>query len=157
MIIEELQLSVRTYHALKRGRIDTVEQLQHMTDDDLYCIRNIGVRSIEEIRSKVPYIPTELPHTQSIGDKIRAMFATDEGIAKILLGLEISFEDTGREFTLLYCDGKNTCIEENGDITCTDEMRKACILRWLRKPAEETRPIIWPHDDKEESGLTEDE
>lgn len=157
MKIEDMDFTVRTYHALKRGRIDTVEQLQRMTDDDLLMLRNFGVRCLEEIRSKVQHIPTELPHTQSIGDKIRAMFATDEGIAKILLGLEISFEDTGREFTLLYCDGKNNCVNENGGITCTDEMRKACILRWLRQPAEETPRPVWPHEDKQESGLLEED
>lgn len=92
----------------------------------------------------------------TVGDKLRAMFATDEGIAEILLGLEITFEDTGREFPLLYCDGKNNCIDEDGGITCTDEMRKACILRWLHKPAAETPPIVWPHEDKQESGLLED-
>lgn len=90
------------------------------------------------------------------GDKIRAMFATDEGIADILLGLDISFEDTGREFSLLYCDGKNNCIDEDGNITCTDEMRKACILRWLRQPAEGTHHTISNYEDKQESGLLEE-
>lgn len=157
MKIEELDFTVRTYHVLKRAGINTSEEVQRMTDDDLFMLRNIGKLTVSEIRSKLPYIPPELPPTRSIADKIRAMFATDEGIADILLGLDITFEDTGKEFPLLYCNGKNNCIDEDRGITCTDEMRKACILRWLRKPAEETRTIVWPCEDKQESGLLEED
>lgn len=89
----------------------------------------------------------------TVGDKLRAMFATDEGIADLFLALDVS---RAEEFTLHYCDGENNCIGEDGDITCNDEMRKACILRWLRKPAEKTPRIVWPCDDREESGLLED-
>lgn len=71
------------------------------------------------------------------GDRIRSMVATDEGIAKILLSLDIYLAEDGREFTHLYCDGKNGCITEDDNIICTDEMRTACILRWLQQPAEE--------------------
>lgn len=77
------------------------------------------------------------PKKLTIADRIRAMFATDEGIAKILLALDISLAEDGREFTLLYCDGKNNCITEDDGIICTDEMRTACILRWLQQPAKE--------------------
>ena len=73
----------------------------------------------------------------TIADRIRAMVATDEGIAKILLALDISLVEDGREFTHLYCDGKNNCITEDDDIVCTDEMRTACILRWLQQTAKE--------------------
>lgn len=90
----------------------------------------------------------------TVGDKIRAMFATDEGIAELFLALDVS---RAEEFTLHYCDGKNNCIDEAGEITCNDEMRKACILRWLHKPAEKTRTIVWPYEDKEESGLLEED
>lgn len=84
-------------------------------------------------KAKKQKIPT-------IADKIRAMVATDEGIAKILLALDISLVEDGREFTHLYCDGKNGCITEDDDIICTDEMRTACIVRWLSQPAEEDWP-----------------
>ena len=81
-------------------------------------------------KAKKQKIPT-------IADKIRAMLATDEGIAKILMSLDISLAEDGKEFTHLYCDGKNGCITEDDDIICTDEMRTACILRWLQQPAKE--------------------
>lgn len=79
------------------------------------------------------------PSTTSNADRIRAMVATDAGIAKILLALDISFAEDGREFTHLYCDGKNNCITEDDEIICTDEMRTACIMRWLQRPAEEVK------------------
>ena len=153
MKIEDMDFTVRTYHALKRAGIHTSEEVQRMTDDDLLMLRNVGVRCLEEIRTKLPYIPPQLP-TMTNADKIRAMFATDEGIAELFLALDVS---RAEEFTLYYCDGKNNCIDEDGEITCTDEMRKACILRWLRQPAEEPRRIVWPYDDKEESGLLEED
>lgn len=155
MKIEELDFTVRTYHALKRAGINTTEELVGKTDDDLYRLRNIGKLTVAEIREKLPYIPPEktpLP-TMTIGDKLRAMFATDEGIAELFLALDVS---RAEEFTMYYCDGKNNCIDD-GEITCNDEMRKACILRWLHKPAEETPRIVWPHEDKDESGLLEED
>ena len=39
MLIEKLNFSVRTYNCLKRGKIDTVEQLREKSDDDLMAIR----------------------------------------------------------------------------------------------------------------------
>lgn len=70
-------------------------------------------------------------------DRIRAKISSDEGIADILLALDITLAEDGGDFTRLYCHGDNGCVDENDDITCNDEMRKACILRWLRQPVEE--------------------
>lgn len=70
-------------------------------------------------------------------DRIRAKISSDEGIADILLALDITLAEEGKEFTRLYCHGDNGCVDENDDITCNDEMRKNCILRWLRQPADE--------------------
>lgn len=130
--IEDLDLSVRAYNILRRAHIDTVEQLQQLSDDDLLRLRNMGTHIVKEIREKVAYV-----NTRTNGDRIRAMVATDEGIAKILLSLDISLAEDGREFTHLYCDGKNGCITEDDNIICTDEMRTACIQRWLQQPAKE--------------------
>lgn len=93
----------------------------------------------------------------TIGDQIRAMFATDEGIAKILLALDISLVEDGREFTHLYCDGKNNCITEDDNIVCTDEMRTACILRWLQQPAEQAPTATVAEYEKQHSGLIDEE
>ena len=53
--IEELDLSVRSYNCLKRAAINTVSQIRAMTDEQLRSVRNLGLRSFNEIREKVPY------------------------------------------------------------------------------------------------------
>ena len=60
MKIEELHFSVRTYNCLKRRRIDTVEQLQVMTDDELKQISGFGLKCLKEVRQVItpkPAIP----------------------------------------------------------------------------------------------------
>lgn len=94
---------------------------------------------------------------QTIGDRIRAMCKTDDGIAKILLALDISLVEDGKEFTHLYCDGKNNCIDEDDEITCNAEKRTACILRWLRQPAEQAPPTTMAAEEKQYSGLIEED
>lgn len=151
MKIEDMDFTVRTYHVLKRGRIDTVEQLQHMTDDDLLMLRNVGVRCLEEIRSKVPYIPTELPPTQSFADQIRAM--SDEELCDAIFQLIYAMDPA-----TWFCKGKKECGDlMNADKEIPDAMCKACLLAKLRQPAVEYRHPVWPFVDKEESGLTEDD
>ena len=59
-------------------------------------------------------------------DRIRSM--TDEEIAEFMLGTAV-----GLDTTCLWCDGKNNCIDETGDITCDDEKAKGCIIRWLKR------------------------
>ena len=52
--VEELGLSTRTYNAVVRDRkIRTVEQLASMTSLELYRIRNLGRKGIEEILEKL--------------------------------------------------------------------------------------------------------
>ena len=53
MIIEELDLSVRSYNCLKRHGISTVEELIEMTEDDLMKVRNLGKKSLKEVKDKV--------------------------------------------------------------------------------------------------------
>lgn len=73
MKIENLNFSVRTYNILKRGKIDTVEQLQQLSDDELMCVRNLGRHSLEEIHEKLE------SYTMTNGDSIRNM--DDEELA----------------------------------------------------------------------------
>jgi DNA-directed RNA polymerase subunit alpha len=51
--IEELDLSVRTYNALKRAQITKVGQVVEMSDDDLMAVRNFGRKSLDELRQKL--------------------------------------------------------------------------------------------------------
>ncbi len=51
--IEELDLSVRPSNCLKRSGINTVEDLVNTTEDDLMKVRNLGKKSLEEIKTKL--------------------------------------------------------------------------------------------------------
>ena len=54
--IEELELSVRSYNCLKRAGIHTAGQLLELSDDELRDIRNLGSKSIEEIREACDFL-----------------------------------------------------------------------------------------------------
>lgn len=118
--IEDLDLSVRAYNILKRARIDTVDQLQQLSDDDLLRLRNTSTHIVKEIREKVACV-----NTMTNADRIRAM--SDEELADMLQ----------LESGELFCQNKKEC----GDLLDTEdgipeEMCRACALEWLRQPAE---------------------
>ena len=69
-------------------------------------------------------------------DQIRSM--SDEQIAEAFYNLVDNLQTgTMNDLSDLYCDGKNGCIDKDGNITCTPDMEKTCVLRWLRSPAKE--------------------
>jgi DNA-directed RNA polymerase subunit alpha len=49
--VEDLELTVRSYNCLKREGVDTIGQLATMTEEELMNIRNLGMKSVDEIRS----------------------------------------------------------------------------------------------------------
>ncbi len=51
--IEELDLSVRSYNCLKRADIQTVKDLTERTEVDMMKVRNLGQKSLEEIKLKL--------------------------------------------------------------------------------------------------------
>ncbi|MDD3749382.1 MAG: DNA-directed RNA polymerase subunit alpha [Firmicutes bacterium] len=51
--IEELDLSVRSYNCLKRAGINAVEELIKKTEEDMMKIRNLGKKSLAEVKSKL--------------------------------------------------------------------------------------------------------
>ncbi|MBI2914500.1 MAG: DNA-directed RNA polymerase subunit alpha [Firmicutes bacterium] len=53
MTIEELDLSVRSYNCLKRAGIDTVEELVRKSEDDMMKVRNLGRKSLQEVKEKL--------------------------------------------------------------------------------------------------------
>jgi DNA-directed RNA polymerase subunit alpha len=53
MTIEELDLSVRSYNCLKRAGINYVSDLTKMTEDELMKVRNLGRKSLEEVKKKL--------------------------------------------------------------------------------------------------------
>lgn len=53
MTIEELDLSVRSYNCLKRAGINTVQELANKTEAEMIKVRNLGRKSLEEVRFKL--------------------------------------------------------------------------------------------------------
>lgn len=53
MTIEELDLSVRSYNCLKRAGINTVQELASKTEQDMIKVRNLGRKSLDEVRIKL--------------------------------------------------------------------------------------------------------
>lgn len=53
MTIEELDLTVRSYNCLKRANISTVAQLSDKTEEDMIKVRNLGRKSLKEIKEKL--------------------------------------------------------------------------------------------------------
>ena len=53
MPIEELELSVRSFNCLKRAGINTVAELVSRTDEEMMKVRNLGKKSLEEVKQKL--------------------------------------------------------------------------------------------------------
>jgi len=53
MSIEELELSVRSFNCLKRAGINTVSELTQKSEDDMMRIRNLGRKSLDEVKNKL--------------------------------------------------------------------------------------------------------
>ena len=51
--IERLDLSVRSYNCLKINNIDTLDKLLVLDDDELYKLKNLGKKSLEEIENLI--------------------------------------------------------------------------------------------------------
>ena len=53
MTIEELELSVRSFNCLKRAAINTVEELTQKSEEDMMKVRNLGKKSLDEVKNKL--------------------------------------------------------------------------------------------------------
>ena len=51
--IEELDLSVRSYNCLKRAGIQTILELTDRTEEDMMKVKNLGKKSLKEIKEKL--------------------------------------------------------------------------------------------------------
>lgn len=54
--IDILELSARAGHCLQRARITTISQLCAMTEEELFRIRNMGKKTVEEVKDKLSKI-----------------------------------------------------------------------------------------------------
>ena len=53
MSIEDMELSVRSFNCLKRAGINTIEDLTKKSKEDMLKVRNLGLKSLEEVISKL--------------------------------------------------------------------------------------------------------
>ncbi len=53
MTVEELDFSVRSYNCLKRANINSVEELIEKSEEDMMKVRNLGKKSLEEVKNKL--------------------------------------------------------------------------------------------------------
>ena len=53
MTIDELELSVRSFNCLKRAAINTVEELTERSEEDMMKVRNLGKKSLDEVKKKL--------------------------------------------------------------------------------------------------------
>ncbi|MBO7701101.1 MAG: DNA-directed RNA polymerase subunit alpha [Eubacteriaceae bacterium] len=62
MSIEELELSVRSNNCLRRAEIHTVEQLVNKTEEEMSKVRNLGKKSLNEIKKRLADMGLSLKH-----------------------------------------------------------------------------------------------
>ena len=60
MTIEELELSVRSFNCLERAAINTVEELTHRSEEDMMKVRNLGKKSLDEVKHKLEELDLSL-------------------------------------------------------------------------------------------------
>ena len=60
MTIEELDLSVRSYNCLKRAGINTVLELSNKSEEEMMKVRNLGRKSLEEVKAKLDELNLDL-------------------------------------------------------------------------------------------------
>lgn len=52
-MVEDLELTVRSYNCLKRAGITTVEELTQKTEEEMIHVRNLGKKSLNEVKDKL--------------------------------------------------------------------------------------------------------
>ncbi|HWR38564.1 MAG TPA: DNA-directed RNA polymerase subunit alpha [Patescibacteria group bacterium] len=64
LTIEDLDLSVRSYNCLKRAGINTVSELVQKSEEDMMKVRNLGRKSLEEVKKKLVEMGLGLAETE---------------------------------------------------------------------------------------------
>ncbi len=73
MTIEELDLSVRSFNCLKRAGINTVEDLCQRTLKDMIKVRNLGRKSLEEVRGKLEALGLTFKDSDLDDDRMKSV------------------------------------------------------------------------------------
>ena len=62
MSIDDLDLTVRSYNCLKRAGISTVEELTQKSEDEMSRVRNLGKKSLKEVKEKLQELNLSFKH-----------------------------------------------------------------------------------------------
>ena len=62
MSIDDLDLTVRSYNCLKRAGISTVEELTQKTEEEMSRVRNLGKKSLKEVKEKLQALNLSFKH-----------------------------------------------------------------------------------------------
>ncbi len=62
MFIDDLDLTVRSYNCLKRAGISTVEELTQKTEEEMSRVRNLGKKSLKEVKEKLQALNLSFKH-----------------------------------------------------------------------------------------------
>ena len=62
MSIDDLDLTVRSYNCLKRANISTVEELTQKTEEEMGRVRNLGKKSLKEVKEKLQELNLSFKH-----------------------------------------------------------------------------------------------
>ncbi|MDO4940824.1 MAG: DNA-directed RNA polymerase subunit alpha [Erysipelotrichaceae bacterium] len=62
MSIDNLDLTVRSYNCLKRAGIATVEELTQKTEEEMTRVRNLGKKSLKEVKEKLQELNLSFKH-----------------------------------------------------------------------------------------------
>ena len=62
MSIDDLDLTVRSYNCLKRAGISTVEELTQKTEEEMSRVRNLGKKSLKEVKEKLAELNLTFKH-----------------------------------------------------------------------------------------------
>lgn len=66
MTIEDLDLSVRSFNCLKRAGINTVADLVEKSEDEMMKVRNLGRKSLDEVKKKLDELGVGLRPVEEI-------------------------------------------------------------------------------------------
>jgi DNA-directed RNA polymerase subunit alpha len=70
MLVEQLELSVRTMNCLRRGGITTVGELIGKGEGELLSLHNFGQKSMKEVKERLETLGLSL--TPVVGEKVEA-------------------------------------------------------------------------------------
>lgn len=62
MSIDDIDLTVRSYNCLKRAGISTVKELTQKTEDEMSRVRNLGKKSLKEVKEKLQELNLSFKH-----------------------------------------------------------------------------------------------